>query len=147
MRYLRVFAAFLLAVIVTYAAASTFYTQQVLAQQAAFGAGYTPVQQGQAYLENLIGLAPAFGAVIAIALAVGFVVAALVKRVVRPLARIAYPVAGAAAVFTAIYLIENFAGGGGVGAIGGARDGVGMALQALAGLAGGTVFAVTRGVR
>jgi hypothetical protein len=78
-------------------------------------------------------------------LLVGFLVAAGLKRILTPLAPVAYPIAGAAAVVAAIWLIENVVAGGGVGAIGGARDALGMALQGLAGLAGGTVFAALRG--
>ena len=66
--------------------------------------------------------------------------------ILKPLAPIAYPVAGAAAMFTAVYLIENVVVGGGTGALGGARDGVGMALQAVAGLLGGITFAKMRPV-
>ncbi|MHA7870922.1 MAG: hypothetical protein ACX939_01090 [Hyphococcus sp.] len=144
---IRMAAAFVASAVTMYVLAAGFYTQQVLAQQAAIGARYTPAQQLDTYVDNFIGLAPGYGLVLVIALLLGFLVAAGVKRVVTPLAPLAYPLAGAAAVFTAIWSIETFVAGGGVGAIGGARDAVGMGLQCLAGFAGGLVFAVTRGVR
>lgn len=145
MSIFRLGAAFIASSAVTYTLASAFYTQQVLAKQAAIGAVYTAEQQAATYLDNFLGLAPAYGAVLTTALLIGFVVAAFVKRVLKPLAAVAYPIAGAAAVFTAIWSIENLVAGGGVGAMGGARDALGVALQCLAGFAGGVVFAVTRG--
>jgi hypothetical protein len=145
MRIFRMIAAYLGAVVTTFVLASVFYTQQVLAKQAAIGAVYTPEQKLATYVDNFIGLASGYGVVLAIALLIGFLIAAVVKRFLKPLARIAYPAAGAAAVFTAIWAIENLVAGGGVGALGGARDALGIALQCLAGFAGGMVFALTRG--
>ncbi|NOX82566.1 MAG: hypothetical protein GXP06_06200 [Alphaproteobacteria bacterium] len=140
MQIIKLAAAYIAAVITAYTAAAGFYTQQVLAKQAEIGAIYTPSQQAQTYFENFIGLVPAYGLMVAIALLVGFVVAAGVKRIVVPLAPIAYPLAGAAAMWTLIWAIETFVAGGGVGAIGGARDALGVGLQMLAGAAGGAVF-------
>lgn len=142
MGILRVGLSYALSVAVTVLAATSFYTQQVLAQQAAIGAVYTPAQQFKTYQENLIGLSPTYGVVLAIALALGFIVAAVLKRVLTPLATVAYPIAGAASVLTAIYLIENVVISGGVGVLGGARDALGFALQGVAGLIGGIIFAV-----
>ena len=136
-------AAYAAATAAAYALASGFYTQQVLAKQAAIGAVYTPAQQIETYFLNLTGLW-IYGAMIAIALALGFLVAAVVKRVVTPLAPVAYPIAGAAAMFVMLQLIETQLGGG-TGVIGGARDAVGVALQCLAGLVGGGLFALLRG--
>lgn len=144
MRLLRFLAAFVAAAATTYVLASLFYTQQVLAKQNAIAQLYTPAQQVQTYLDNLVGLAPAYGGVLTIALLIGFLVAAIVKRVLTALAPAAYPVAGGAAVFVAIWLIENVVASGGVGAIGGARDALGLALQVLAGVVGGFVFALAR---
>ena len=144
MNAIRTVFAFFAAAITTYLLAAIFYTQQILAKQAEIGANYTPEETFETYLANLTGLAPAYGLVLTIALLIAFIVAFGIKRVIRPLAPIAYPVAGAAAVFTAIYLIENVMAGGGAGAIGGARTTVGLALQCLAGAIGGIVFAVLR---
>lgn len=144
MRILVYIPAYLLGTASAYVFASGFYTQQVVAKQAAFGADYTLAQQGQVYWENFIGLAPAYGVVLAVALLLGFLVAAVVKRILTPLAPVAYPLAGAAAVFTAIWLIDHTIGEGGVGAIGGARDALGLGLQCLAGFIGGAVFASLR---
>lgn len=149
MRIIRIIAAYLAAAIVTVTLACVFYTLRVLEQQAEIGAVYTPGQQFETYVDNLVGLTvgtmPSYGFVLAIALLIGLVVAAGVKRIIKPLAPIAYPVAGAAAVYTTIWAIETFMTGGGGGAIGGARDALGLAMQCLAGAIGGFVFAIARG--
>ncbi|MEM1397293.1 MAG: hypothetical protein AAGH38_07595 [Pseudomonadota bacterium] len=125
-----------------------FYTQRVIAAQQAIGANYTIPQQAQTYWDNFVGLgftgAPPFGAVIVVALIIGFAVAFVVKRILTPLAAVAYPVAGASAVVLVIYLVDNVLLGGGTGAIGGARDSLGLGLQGVAGFFGGIVFAVVR---
>lgn len=144
MGILRYVVAYCAAVAVQFVAGGFFYTQQVLAKQFAVGAVYTPAQQLEAYLANYAGLAPLYGAVMAIALLLGFLVASVAKRVLKPLAPIAYPIAGAAAVAAAILLIENTAAAGGAGAIGGARDALGLGLQAASGALGGLVFALLR---
>lgn len=138
----RTLGAFLAAIIAAYIAAGGFYTQQIIAKQAAIGMVYTPAQQVDTYLANYGGLW-AYGAILAVALLLGFLVAFGAKRLAKPLAPVAYPVAGAAAVFVAILLIESVLGGG-AGVIGGARDALGMGLQALAGGLGGLVFALLR---
>lgn len=144
MGLLRTIIAFFASAVVTFVLAAAFYTQQVLAKQAEIGAVYSRRQQFETLIDNMAGLAPSYGLILTIALLIGFAVAAGVKRIVKPLAPIAYPTAGAAAVFTAIWLIENVVIGGGVGVIGGARDALGIALQCVAGFAGGVVFAVAR---
>ena len=140
---LRLFLSYVIAAIVAYTAAAAFYTQQILSKQAEIGAVYTAAQTRETYLDNFLGLTD-YGLVLAIALLTGFIVAAGFKRVVRPLAPLAYPIAGAAAVVMAIYLIETLMAGGGAGAIGGARGPVGLALQGLAGAIGGLVFETLR---
>lgn len=142
MAILRTIAAYLAATAGAYVLASIFYTQQIIADQAAIGARYTVGQQAETYLINLSGLW-LYGAMIAIALAVGFLVAAGVKRILKPLSLIAYPAAGAAAIFVLLMLVEQQLGGG-AGVIGGARTPLGVALQCVAGFAGGLVFAALR---
>lgn len=153
MKLVQTIVAFLLAVAASYVVAIMFFTQQVIASRAAIGAIYTPEQQFATFVDNFFGLAPtlgvgmepAFGDVWAIALLLGFLVAAGLKRILTPLAPVAYPIGGAAAVYAAIFLIENTAGSGGVGALEGARGALGMGLQSFAGFIGGVVFAMMRG--
>ncbi|MEO1135201.1 MAG: hypothetical protein AAFW68_01160 [Pseudomonadota bacterium] len=138
----RTIIAYLLSTAATYVVATAFYTQQVIAKQAAIGAVYLPSQQFSTLIQNLTGLW-IYGAMIAIALVVGFGVAFFVKRLLQPLAPIAYPTAGAAAMLGMILLIEQQLGGG-AGIIGGARDALGLTLQCIAGFIGGAVFATMR---
>ena len=148
MAILRAIGAYIAAAVTTGIASAGFYTQQVLAKQASIGVIYTPAQQFESYVANLFGLtlngAPSLAGVLSVALVVGFIVAFVLKRILTPLARIAYPLAGAVAVFTVVYLIENVLFGGGTGIIDGARDATGMVLQGVAGGLGGLVFAVLR---
>ena len=134
--------AYVLAVAVTYVFSVLFYTQQVIAKMAAIGAVYSTTQQVDTFVDNFTGLWQMV-LTIAVALAVAFAVAFLVKRALKPLAPVAYPVAGAAAILLMLWLIEQVLGGG-AGVMGGARDVVGLALQALAGFLGGTAFAFKR---
>ncbi|MEO1253211.1 MAG: hypothetical protein AAFW81_12800 [Pseudomonadota bacterium] len=139
---LRTMIAFLTAVIAAYLFASVFYTYQVIGAQAAIGATYTPAQQAETYAANLIGLWQ-YGAMIAVAFVIAFLVAAGARRVLKPLAPVAYPVAGAASILVLLYAVEAQLGGG-AGVIGGARTATGLALQCLAGAIGGFVFALMR---
>lgn len=134
--------AYLLSIIVTYVLSVAFYTQQVIAKMQAVGAVYSSQQQINTFADNLTGLWQ-LAAMIAIALLVAFVVAYFVKRILKPLAPAAYPLAGGAAILLMLYLIEQQLGGG-AGVIGGARDATGLALQSLAGFLGGAVFAFMR---
>ncbi len=142
MKFAKTIIAFVAAVAVAYGLASVFYTARTLAEQSAVGIRYTPAQQIETYMANFAGLW-IYGAMVAIALLVGFIVAFAVKRVLPALAPVAYPVAGGAAIFVLLMLVETQLGGG-AGIIGGARTPLGVALQCLAGLTGGVVFAVFR---
>lgn len=141
MQIIRMAGAYLAAVATTFVLSSAFQTQQGIAK---LGAEYTLDQQLATYLSNIQGQAAGLGAVLAIALLVGFLVAAVVKRVLKPLAPFAYPIAGAAAVYTTIWTVETFVAEG-AGAFYGASGSIGIALQCLAGFAGGLVFAMLRG--
>lgn len=132
--------AFILGVATAYVLAVAFYTQQETTSQSFIQ--YTLAQQIETLFYNLSGL-HLYGAIIAIALLIGFIVAAFVKRILKPLARIAYPAAGAVAIPLVVVLIEQVLGGG-AGIMSGAAGPVGLGLQGLAGLAGGAVFAFLR---
>ncbi len=140
MAFRRTAIAFILTALTAYGLAVGFYTQQVIASQSFIR--YTPAQAFETFAYNLAGLWM-YGVVIAIALMIGFIVAALVKRVLRPLAPVAYPVAGALAIPLTVVLIEQVLGGG-AGVMSGARGPVGLALQGVAGFAAGVVFSVIR---
>ena len=136
--------AFACALAVTYVLSTVFYTRQVLAGYAAIGASFSLSDMWVTFLENFSGL-NLLATVYGIGFLIAFSVAWVLRRVITPLAPLGYPLAGAAAVLAAIYLIENQLGGG-AGVIGGARTAVGQALQGLAGGLGGLVFSVLRPV-
>ncbi|GJL91462.1 hypothetical protein [Hyphococcus sp.] len=142
MATIRTLLAYFLSVVVTYVLASSFYTQQVIAKMAAVGAEYSAQQQIDTYAANFMGLWQ-LCTMTAIALLIAFAIAFVVKRIIKPLAPVAYPIAGAAAILVMLSAIEQVLGGG-AGVIGGARDATGLALQALAGFIGGVVFAFSR---
>lgn len=142
MKIARTIGAFLVATAVTYLLASIFYTARILAGQSAFGVKYTPAQQIETFIANVTGLG-IYGVLIAVALCIAFLVAWGAKKVLPLLAPVAYPVAGAAAIFVLLMLVETQLGGG-AGIIGGARTPTGVALQCLAGLVGGGLFTLLR---
>lgn len=133
--------AYVVAVIAAYALGSFFHTQMVFARMAGIGAEISLQTRLDTTIGNFVGLWQ-YAAVVALALLFGFVVAAILKRVLKPLAPIAYPVAGAAALALALTLmsVQYY----GTTPIAGARGAVGFALQCLAGAAGGVVFAALR---
>ena len=132
--------AFTITVLTAYLLAVGFYTQQVIAGQSFIQ--YTLAQQLETFSYNLGGLWM-YGVIIAIALAIAFLVAAFLKRILTPLAPVAYPIAGAVAIPLTVVLIEQVLGGG-AGIMSGARGPVGLALQGGAGFAGGVIFALLR---
>lgn len=80
----------------------------------------------------------AYLAIITIALLIGFLIATLLKRFLPNLARVAYPIAGAAAmavVLGAMYMVFQTI------PVSGARSTMGFLSQVLAGGIGGLVFA------
>lgn len=144
MGFLRVVGAYLASVVAAMLAAVAFISQRIIAEQTAVGGEYSLAEQINAFVLNLPGLVSGgYGAALAVALLVGFAVAALVKRLLKPLAPIAYPLAGAAAVVGVILLINQFLAPPGVGgAIPGARSALELALQGFAGAFGGLIFAM-----
>lgn len=142
MQVSRAVAAFLASLLATYFLSTLFFTERVIAQQSEFGIGYTRAQWLETFWLNFSGLW-ALGIIIAITLGLAFAIAWGLKKFVRPLAPLAYPIAGGTGMLAMIALVEAQLGGG-AGIIGGARTPLGVALQCLAGVVGGSVFAVLR---
>ncbi len=138
MSILRLAVAFPVAVAATFVATSVVHTEFVLAGLASIGAP-APLDLNLAtVVGDVAGLAPALAPVVAIALALGFVVAAGLKRVLKPLAGIAYPLAGFAAMATALYAMKLSYH---TTPLAGARSDAGYVLICLAGALGGYAFA------
>ena len=138
MAVVRIIAGYAAAVAVTLVLASAFHTHMVISALDAAGAA-VPMDKRMAMTANdLTGLAPQLGIVIAIGLAIAFPVAAGLKRLLKPLAPIAYPLAGAAAIAAALTAMSIAYDG--ITPIAGARTALGFGLQCLAGAIGGVVF-------
>lgn len=141
----RVVIGFAAAVAVGFVLSVLFLTQHTLSTYPGFDQSFAAFQS--TFLLNLQGLATRspFAGILAVAFAIAFAIAAGLKRILKPLAAVAYPLAGAAAVPALILIVENVMIGGGVGAFFGARGTTGLLLQALAGAGGGLVFSVIAG--
>lgn len=147
MGVMRLAAGFLAAVIVGFLLSVLFMTAYTLANYPGFEVDFSAFSS--TFLLNLQGLATGspFAGILAVAFAIAFAVAAGLKRVLTPLAAIAYPLAGAVAVPALLVIVENVMIGGGVGAFFGARGATGLLLQAVAGAGGGLVFSLVAGAR
>lgn len=140
----RIFFGFAASWLVTFAVSVAFYTQQVISGYAKLGLAMPIDDVIMTYGHNLVGqmdvsAGPSFGAMLAVALFFAFGMAALVKRMLKPFAGVAYPVAGLAAVGGLFLLIESQFPG--VGVFGGVRTHIGFGLQLVAGFLGGVTFA------
>ena len=97
MGVMRLAAGFLAAVIVGFLLSVLFMTGYTLANYPGFDVDFSAFSS--TFLLNLQGLATGspFAGILAVAFAIAFAVAAGLKRVLTPLAAIAYPLAGAVA--------------------------------------------------
>jgi len=135
---MRPVVAFLLSWLLTYALCAVATTQAVLAGLAGIGFPATLGQRLQMTVADLLGLAPLFGSAIGVALLVGLLIAFVVSRLLGGLRLLAYVTAGAVAVVALhLTLLQIFD----VPLIIATRDAFGMTVQALAGAAGGYLFA------
>jgi|JI9StandDraft_2_1071091.scaffolds.fasta_scaffold163671_2 hypothetical protein len=138
MRFLRILLAWLISVIITTLIISVIHSLRIQGQLAELGVVLPVGLRLQTIGRDFVGLAPALGAVIAIALAIGFVIAALLRKPLPKLAGIAYPLAGAVAVVVALSAMKYSYD---ITPIAGARGTFGLPLFALAGALGGWIFA------
>ena len=137
MRVLKVIGAFPLAFAAAFAGVSLAHTQFVLAGLSGVGAAPTIAENLRTCVADLGGLFPRLGPVRALALAIGCLGAAGRKRVLTPLAGVAYPIAGFAAMATALIAMRmSFHST----PLAGARGPVGFVVICLMGALGGFVF-------
>ena len=138
-RVLRLLGAFAVAVLATTLVAVVLQTQMVLAALVQVGAVLPLDVWLAATAQDIVGLGPTYGAVIALTLLLALPVGAVVGRMLPSLAPLAYPLAAAAGMATALGLMSVLIG---IMPIGGARSTLGFALQCAAGALGGLLFAV-----
>ena len=134
---LRVLGAYLAAVLVTHAGAVIAHTQSVMASLADMGVDVSLEERLGATFHDLLGMAPLFLPILAVALGVAFAVAGAIIRRVPHWRPLGYSLAGGLAVLAVhVVLYQTFS----ITPIAGARSALGLTAQALAGAFGGWVF-------
>lgn len=147
MAVVRTITGYFLAVVATTVSGSLLQTQLVLQGLERVGATIPAEVRFETALNDLTGFGVQFGMIVAIALAVGFIVAFGAKQVLKPLAPIAYPLGGACAMAAALVALPILLNLDGITPFAGARGMLGFALQCLAGGLGGFVFSLFAGGR
>jgi hypothetical protein len=142
MAIIRTISGYLLAIAATTVTGSLLQTQLVLRALERAGATIPADVRFETALNDLTGFGVQFGMIVAIALAVGFLVASGAKQVLKPLAPIAYPLGGACAMAAALVALPVLLNLDGITPFAGARGTLGFALQCLAGGIGGLVFSL-----
>ncbi|HPU15838.1 MAG TPA: hypothetical protein PK808_07120 [Polymorphobacter sp.] len=138
MRFLRILTSWLIAVIVTTVGISVIHSLRIQTGLAELGVILPFMLRLSTIGRDLVGLAPTLGPVVAIALAIGFTVAAFLRPRLPALAWIAYPLAGGAAIVVALVAMHYSYD---ITPIAGARGPLGLPLFGLVGAVGGWIFA------
>ncbi len=140
MRFGGIVISWLVAAVVGYACASAASTFITLNQLASLGAEVSLSTRLSSTWADILGLT-SYLMVIAIGFLAAFYIASLVKAFIPVLAPIAYPIAGAGAIMTALELMKwQFD----IYPIAGAQDPIGYWMQIAAGAIGGLVFELLR---
>lgn len=132
---------FLIATMATFILASLAHSQFVLHELAALGVSIDFATRWSTSLDDLIGLLPGYGGIIAIALLIAFIVISWTKSRLPGDQYWLYPLGGFLAILVAhlaMYPIFH------ITLIAGAREPFGLFCQALAGAFGGWAFASMR---
>jgi hypothetical protein len=136
-QYLRLVIDFIAAVLSCYVLASLFHTQFVLYELSKLDVVIDFKTRLSTSAEDLVGLFPAYGSAIALALLLAFLVVKLINKLSPLKSAMLYPLAGALAIFTALMAMQPILN---ITLIAGAREPLGIAMQCIAGLFGGWVF-------
>jgi hypothetical protein len=141
---MRTIFAFIVAVFVTFTLASVASTQLILNELAAMGAPVSLGLRASQSVADWAGLALSgsvpglFPGIVAAGFLAAFAAAGLVNWMAPGFRALVYAVAGGVAMIAIFVALENALGTRGLF---GARGGLGLALQALAGATGGLAFA------
>nr|WP_310524468.1 hypothetical protein [Polymorphobacter sp.] len=141
MRWLNTIWRWLLAVIVTTITACVVHSWTIQQGLIALGIDIPFGLRLRTAFNDFIGLAPALGAILAIALAIGFLIAAFLGPRLKVPAIIAYPLAGAVATGVTLWIMALQMH---ITPIASAREPLGFALLCMAGALGGLVFVLAR---
>jgi hypothetical protein len=139
--YLRLCTHFLIAVIFAFVIASLFHSQFVMAELSKVGVEILFNARLSMSIDDLLGLYPTYGIVIAVSYFISFIVAGLlIKRFKLP-SYILYCLAGGVGITVALLAMHPILE---ITLLAGARSALGFACQSLAGAMGGAVFAHLR---
>ncbi len=138
MKFVKVFFAYLLAVVTTTVLGSVAATQFVLAELRTMQVDVPLGVRLETTVHDIAGMGPTFAPIVAAALLVAFLVAALLTRFVPLPGRGWYLVGSFVGIIAALLLLKAVLGGT---PIAGARDSLGLIVQGVAGLLGGWIFA------
>lgn len=138
-------AAWLLAVLTTVIFGVALQTQNVIARLGGIGADISLGERLSMTGYDIVHLGSLYGIFIAIAFIVAFLAGGLVFHFTKFGRPVIYAVAGAVAILVMLFAMKaQFFD---IHIIAGARDGLGIAMQMLAGAAGGFVFARVSKIR
>lgn len=138
----RVLPIFLVSWLLTFTLASLFHSQYVVNQLVNVGVVVSLSDRINLTLDDWLGLLPTYGAIIAIALAIAFLVTAKLTKKVKQYSMALFIAAGITAFAVVLVAIESIMN---IHIIAGAR-GWGFYMQLLAGATGGLLFAVLTNV-
>ncbi|XQF90332.1 hypothetical protein ACOBV8_00550 [Pseudoalteromonas espejiana] len=138
----RVLPIFLVSWLLTFTLASLFHSQYVVNQLVNVGVVVSLSDRINLTLDDWLGLLPTYGAIIAIALAIAFLVTAKLTKNIKQYSMALFIAAGITAFAVVLIAIESIMN---IHIIAGAR-GWGFYMQLLAGATGGLLFAVLTNV-
>ncbi|WP_024612744.1 hypothetical protein [Pseudoalteromonas sp. TB64] len=133
----RILPSFLVSWLLTFSLASLFHSQYVVNQLVNVGVVVSLSDRINLTLDDWVGLLPIYGAIIAVALAIAFLVTVQLNKKVQKYSSLLFVFAGIVAFAIVLIAIESIMN---IHIIAGAR-GWGFYAQLLAGAMGGFVFA------
>jgi hypothetical protein len=139
--YLRLCTHFLVAVVFAFVIASLFHSQFVMAELAKVGVEISLNDRLSMSIDDLLGLYPTYGIVIAVSYFIAFSVTNLLTKRFKLSPYILYFLAGGIGVAVALLAMHPILN---ITLLAGARSTFGFACQSLAGAIGGAMFAYFR---
>lgn len=134
---LKLVSHFLIAAMATFILASLAHSQFVLHELSKLGVEIDFATRLSSTLDDLTGLMPTYGIVIAVSLLLGFVITRLIRKFLTKPALWLYPIAGFVAILTAHIAMHPILD---ITLIAGARSAPGLICQCLAGAFGGWAY-------
>lgn len=139
--FLRLCTHFLIAVIFAFVLASLFHSQFVMAELIKVGVEISFNDRLSMSLDDLFGLYPTYGIVVAVSFFIAFIVASLLIKRFKLSPDILYSLAGGIGIAVALLAMHPILD---ITLLAGARSTFGFLCQSLAGVIGGWVFSYLR---